>query len=66
MMYCYKEMHEFSMRLRSFDRCCYPGPFCDYPIYGCGYPYGYGYGYYGYPDYYWNRPYLYPHPYRYY
>ena len=52
-----KEMYDFPMRLRSFDRCCYPGPF--YPDYGCGYGCGY-------PDYYWNRPYLYPHPYPYY
>jgi hypothetical protein len=45
------------MRMRSFDRCCYPGPFYDYPFYGYG---GYGYRY-GYPGLYWNRPYLYPY-----
>lgn len=54
-------MYEFPMRLRSFDRYCCPGPFYEFPLYGCGYGYGCVY----YPDYYWNRPY-YPYYSRYY
>lgn len=55
-------MYEFPMRIRYFDRCCCPGPFYDYPLYG-GWGYGYGYGS---PDFYWNRPYLYPYYNRFY